>query len=78
MDNYLEGRRQRGMAMQAEVRAEEDVMDTRMGAEAITARIGAVALPLAIILFVVSTHTHPSGDVMDNPTIFMKYVQDDS
>ena len=64
--------------MQAEVRGEEDVMYTRMGAEAITARIGAVALPLAIILFVVSTHAHPSGDVMDNPTIFMEYARDDS
>ena len=64
--------------MQTEVRGEEDMIDARMGAEAITARIGAVALPLAIILFVVSTHAHPSGDVMDNPTIFMEYARDDS
>jgi hypothetical protein len=78
VDNYLEGQRQRGITMQAEVRGEEDVMNTRMRAEAITARIGAVALPLAITLFVVSTHAHPSGDVMDNPTIFMEYARDDS
>lgn len=78
MNNSLEGQRRRSATMQTEVRREEDVMDTRMGAEAITARIGAMALPLAIILFVVSTHTHPSGDVMDNPTIFMEYARDES
>jgi hypothetical protein len=66
------------MTVQTESRGEEDVIAARMGAEVITARIGAVALPLAIILFVVSTHAHPSGDVMDNPTIFMEYARDDS
>ena len=54
-------------------------MDARMGAEAITTRIGAVALPLAIIFFVVSTAIfHPSGEAMNNPVIFMVYAQDDS
>ncbi len=53
-------------------------MDARMGAEAITTRIGAVALPLAIIVFVVSTIIHPSGEVMNNPVIFRVYAQDDS
>ena len=54
-------------------------MDARTGAEANTTRIGAVALPLAIILFVVSTAIHPSReDVMDNPAVFMEYAQSDS
>ncbi len=50
-------------------------MDARMGAEAITTRIGAVAFPLAIIFFVVSTAIfHPSGEAMNNPVIFMVYA----
>jgi len=50
-----------------------------MGAEAITTRIGAVAFPLGVILLLVSTIIHPSGeDVMDNPAIFMVYAQNDS
>ncbi len=54
-------------------------MDARMGAEAIITRIGAVALTLGIIFFVVSTAIfHPSGEVMNNPVIFMAYAQDDS
>jgi hypothetical protein len=54
-------------------------MDARTGAEAITTRIGAVALPLGVILLWVSTAIHPSGeDGMDNPAIFMKYAQSDS
>src|SRR5215203_7002475 len=59
-------------------RGEENVMDARMGEEAISNRAGAVALPLAIIVFVVSTAIHPSGEVMNNPVIFMVYAQDDS
>ena len=54
-------------------------MDARMGAEAITARIGAMALPLGVILLVVSTAIHPSReDAMDNPAVFMEYAQSDS
>ena len=54
-------------------------MDARTEAEANTTRIGAVALPLAIILFVVSTAIHPSReDPMDNPAVFMEYAQSDS
>jgi hypothetical protein len=51
-----------------------------MGAETITTRIGAVAFPLGIILFVVSTAIgHPSREhPMDNPAVFMEYAQDDS
>ena len=60
-------------------RGDENVMDARMGAEAITTRIGALALPLAIILFVVSTAIHPSRELpMDNPAVFMEYAQSDS
>jgi hypothetical protein len=55
-------------------------MDARMGAEAITTtRLGAVAFPLALILYVVSTAIHPSReDPMDNPAVFMEYAQSDS
>jgi hypothetical protein len=55
-------------------------MDARMGAEAITTRIGAIALPLGIVLFVVATAIfHPSREApMDNPAIFMEYAQSDS
>jgi hypothetical protein len=51
---------------------EENVMDARTGAEAITTRIGAMALPLGIILFVVSTAIfHPNREApMDKPAIF--------
>jgi hypothetical protein len=49
-----------------------------MGEEAITTRIGAVTLPLAIIVYVVSTFIHASGEVMNNPVIFRVYAQDDS
>jgi hypothetical protein len=50
-------------------------MDARTGAEANTTRIGAVALPLAIIVFVVSTAIHPSREEpMDNPAVFMEYA----
>jgi len=54
------------------------MMDARAGAEAITTRIGALALPLGVILLVVSTIVHPSGEVMNNPVIFMVYAQNDS
>lgn len=55
-------------------------MDTRAGAEEITTRIGALALPLGVILFVVATAVfHPSREApMDNPAVFMEYAQSDS
>jgi hypothetical protein len=54
-------------------------MDTRLGAEALSTRIGAMALPLGSILLVVATVFHPSGeDVMDNPAVFMEYAQSES
>jgi hypothetical protein len=61
------------------LRREENLMDARVGAEAITTRIGAVAFPLALIVYVVATAIHPSReDPMDNPAVFMEYAQDDS
>ena len=55
-------------------------MDTRIGDEAITTRIGAIALPLGIMLFVVATAVfHPNREApMDNPAIFMEYAESDS
>ncbi len=52
---------------------------TTLKAEAITTRIGAIALPLGIILLVVATAFHSSReDAMDNPAVFMEYAQSDS
>ena len=54
-------------------------MDARTGAEVNTTRFGAVALPLAIIVFVISTAIHPSREEpMDNPAVFMEYAQSQS
>ncbi len=54
-------------------------MDARMGVEAVTTRIGAVALPLGIILLLVATAIHPSREhPMDNLAVFMEYAQTDS
>ncbi|MDQ3835239.1 MAG: hypothetical protein M3315_16805 [Actinomycetota bacterium] len=55
-------------------------MDARLRAEAITNRIGAIALPLGVILFVVATAVfHPSREApMDNPAVFMEYAESDS
>jgi hypothetical protein len=45
-----------------------------------TSRIGAVLLPLGVVLFVVATAVfHPSREhPMDNNAVFMEYAQDDS
>src|SRR5512134_869517 len=55
-------------------------MDTNMGAETITARIGAASLPLGVILFVVATaFFHPSREnPMNNVAVFMEYAENDS
>jgi hypothetical protein len=57
---------------------EENVMNARTGAEAITTRIGALAFPLGVILLVVSAIVHPGGEVMNNPVIFRVYAEKDS
>jgi hypothetical protein len=48
--------------------------------DAITTRIGAVALPLGVIMFVVVTAIfHPHREApMDNPAVFMEYAESDS
>ena len=49
------------------------------GDHPITTRLGAVALPLGIIVLSVSEYFHPSRvDPMDNPAVFMEYAQSDS
>lgn len=54
-------------------------MDARIGADAITTRIGAVALPLGVIVLVVAEIFHPSReDPMDNRAVFMEYAHSDS
>jgi hypothetical protein len=51
-----------------------------MKAEALTTRLGAMALPLGVILFVVATAIfHPHREApMDNPAVFMEYAESDS
>jgi len=63
-----------------DLHGEEDVMDTRMRAEANTTRIGAIALPLEVTLFVVATAIfHPHREApMDNPAVFMEYAESDT
>jgi hypothetical protein len=64
----------------------EKVMDAREppgrqvgGDDAITTRIGAVALPLGVILIMVAEYFHPSReDPMDNSAVFMEYAHSDS
>jgi hypothetical protein len=63
----------------------EEAMDAREGAvgrvrgdDAITTKIGAVALPLGVIVLVVAEIFHPSReDPMDNVAVFTEYAQSD-
>ncbi len=49
------------------------------GDVAITTRLGAVALPLGILVIAVSEYFHPSReDPMDNPAVFTEYAQSES
>ena len=52
-------------------------MNTHMEAKAITVKIGAILLPVGIILFAISTAVfHPSKqDPMNNSAVFMEYAQ---
>jgi hypothetical protein len=51
-------------------------METREEARALSARIGAIALPLGVILLFAATAVHPSEeDVMDNTAVFREYAQ---
>jgi len=63
----------------------EEAMDAREGAvgrvrgdDAITTKIGAVALPLGVIVLVVAEIFHPSReDPMDNVAVFREYANSD-
>src|SRR5215211_3768377 len=55
--------------------AREGTVRQAGGDDAITTRIGALALPLAIPVLVVAEILHPSReDPMDNPAVFMEYA----
>jgi hypothetical protein len=66
-------------------RREEKAMDAREGAsrqvggdDAISTRLGAVALPLGVIVIAVSEYFHPAReDPMDNVAVFMEYAHSD-
>lgn len=58
--------------------AEGNERSTRM-MNALTSRIGAVALPFGVVLVFVSTSFHPAREnPMDNPAVFMEYARSDS
>jgi hypothetical protein len=68
---FLSRRRQAMEAREASGRQVE-------GDAAITTRMGAVALPLGIIMLLVSESFHPQREhPMDNPAVFMEYAQSD-
>ena len=49
-----------------------------MDAREVTSRIGAMALPLGVILIMVAEYFHPSKeDPMDNPAVFTEYAHND-
>ena len=53
-------------------------METRVEPRALWARIGAIALPLGVILLVAATAVHPSReDVMNHTAVFTEYAQTD-
>jgi hypothetical protein len=53
----------------------EEVVDARE----VTTRIGALVMPLGVILIIVAEYFHPSReDPMDNPVVFMEYAHSDS
>jgi hypothetical protein len=55
-------------------------MDRREAVDGLTSRVGAVLLPLGVVVFVVATAVfHPSREhPMDNVAVFMEYAQDES
>ena len=53
-------------------------METRVEPRALWARIGAIALPVGVILLVAATAVHPSReDVMNHTAVFREYAQTD-
>ena len=58
--------------------AREDTGRQLGGDDAVTTRIGAVALPIGVILIAISEVFHPSReDPMDFPAVFREYAQSD-
>ena len=54
-------------------------METRVEPSALWGRIGAIALPLGIILLVAATAVHPSReDVMNHSAVFREYAETDA
>lgn len=54
-------------------------METRVESRALWGRIGAIALPLGIVLLVAATAVHPSReDVMNHTAVFREYAQTDA
>jgi hypothetical protein len=64
--------------MEKAMEAQEDT-SRRVMSEAITTRVGAVALPLGTVLLAVSEAFHPSGeDPMDHSAVFREYAESDA
>ena len=58
--------------------ARKDTAQQVGGNDEITTKIGAVALPLDILVLVVAEYFHPAReDPMDNPAVFMEYAHSD-
>jgi hypothetical protein len=55
-------------------------IDSRESVDRLTSRVGAVLLPLGVVVFVAATAVfHPSREhPMDNVAVFMEYAEDDS
>jgi len=61
-----------------EMEAREGTVQQVRGDDAITTRLGAVALPLGILVLVVAEIFHPSReDPMNNPAVFLEYANSD-
>lgn len=53
-------------------------MESRVEPRALSARIGAIGLPLGVILLLLATAVHPSREnAMDNTAVFEEYAQSD-
>ena len=54
-------------------------METRVEPRAYWGKIGAIALPLGVIMLVAATAVHPSReDVMNHTAVFREYAQTDA
>jgi hypothetical protein len=63
-------------AWESPTHVSDDIEST--AANRLTARIGALLFLLALVVLVISTQLHPSGEnPMDNPAVFREYAQSD-